>query len=472
MEQFYPVIGRFHPLFVHLPIGILCIAVLLDILSFKKRRAQLKHSLTLLYAWGTLTAILSCITGFLLAQSGEYESQTVNFHQSAGIAVAATATTIWLNKKWLLFKSPFLNKLHALSLVGLLFLTGHLGGSLTHGADYLTQPLPESIKRWLGIAAVEKPVLANVQEAVLYRDIVVPILAEKCYKCHNQSKQKGKLRLDSPTMIQQGGKSQKATLVAGRAQDSEMLRRVHLATSDEKHMPPKSKPQLSDTEIELLTWWINSGASYDKAVRDLPQSDTIATLLKSLENGAVSSETDNPVSLYAGIEAKPASVEAINQLKNIRAVVLPVEQNSNLLSVNFVNVTPLTPDKLALLLPLQEQVVWLRLSEQPIRDEHLEVIQQLKHLKKLYLDYTNITNTGLQKLSSLSMLTYLNVVGTELTSSGIEQLKTLPQLKQLYIFKTKTTAQERLVLIEKLKPILVDTGGYAFPNATQNLPVE
>jgi hypothetical protein len=70
------------------------------------------------------------------------------------------------------------------------------------------------------------------------------------------------------------------------------------------------------------------------------------------------------------------------------------------------------------------------------------------------------------------MLTYLNVVGTELTSSGIEQLKTLPQLKQLYIFKTKTTAQERLVLIEKLKPILVDTGGYAFPNATQNLPVE
>ena len=44
----------------------------------------------------------------------------------------------------------------------------------------------------------DKKVIANINEAVVYKDVIEPILAAKCYSCHGDSKQKGKLRLDLP----------------------------------------------------------------------------------------------------------------------------------------------------------------------------------------------------------------------------------------------------------------------------------
>ena len=42
-----------------------------------------------------------------------------------------------------------------------------------------------------------KPI-PNVQEAIIYTDIIKPIFQSKCYGCHGPTKQKGKLRLDQP----------------------------------------------------------------------------------------------------------------------------------------------------------------------------------------------------------------------------------------------------------------------------------
>ena len=65
-----------------------------------------------------------------------------------------------------------------------LIVTGHLGGSITHGEGFLTGTEDENV-------IVKKPVIKDVQQAKVYNDVVQPILAQKCYSCHNKSRQKG-----------------------------------------------------------------------------------------------------------------------------------------------------------------------------------------------------------------------------------------------------------------------------------------
>jgi hypothetical protein len=60
----------------------------------------------------------------------------------------------------------------------------HLGASLTHGANYLLEPL-----------AVRKKV--PVTEAIVYDDIIKPVLEAKCFSCHNKANEKGGLALDN-----------------------------------------------------------------------------------------------------------------------------------------------------------------------------------------------------------------------------------------------------------------------------------
>ena len=84
----------------------------------------------------------------------------------------------------------------------LILVTGHLGGSLTHGPDYLTEgwsASPDSI-------IIPQKKLPNIQEANVYADVIQPMLQTRCYSCHGEKKQKSKLRLDAPQWILKGGK--------------------------------------------------------------------------------------------------------------------------------------------------------------------------------------------------------------------------------------------------------------------------
>ena len=83
------------------------------------------------------------------------------------------------------------------ALLIMLVLTGHNGGSMTHGDDYLTAELPD----WLNgnentdtTTFVRKPI-ANVNEAYVFTDLVQNVLADKCYSCHSSKKVKGGLRV-------------------------------------------------------------------------------------------------------------------------------------------------------------------------------------------------------------------------------------------------------------------------------------
>jgi len=135
-------IGRLHPLWVHLPIAFLLMAIVFDLLAYRSAYAPYRSvvSLTLLLGFGA--AIMSCISGYLLSGSGDYAPQSLLLHQWGGFAVAGFSGLLWTIRKWLYQKNQRSGvQLYSgllLILALLLGYTGHQGGSLTHGDDYLS----------------------------------------------------------------------------------------------------------------------------------------------------------------------------------------------------------------------------------------------------------------------------------------------------------------------------------------------
>lgn len=454
-------LGRFHPLLVHLPIGILLLAVLFAWLGRWQRFQHLRAVVPFTLLMGTVAAIFSGVTGYILSLSGEYDLQALNQHRNLGIAVAVWGVLLLLLQKSVLNQK--FGALLQLVLLVLVSLAGHLGGSLTHGSDYLSQAVPEPYRNWLGLppATLIPAKIDNLPEANAYAAVVAPLLQEKCVSCHGSTKQKGKLRLDSPDFIQKGGKNG-TVIEAGKVADSELIRRLLLPKSDEKHMPPKEKNQLSEAEIKLLHWWIENGAAYDKKVKDLPQNEAIKPLLAALQTGE-STAISQEVSLFPEVKVPVPDAEAIQALKDAGAVVIPVGQNSNFISVNFINVPKTGSKELALLKPLAKQIVALRLSGTTVGDQALKSMVELPHLSKLFLDRTKVGDAGLASLKPLKYLSYLNLVGTKVSKTGLAQLKGLPELREVYLYQTSIKGQDWQELKRLLPKVTIDTGGYIVP---------
>jgi len=182
-------LAHLHVALVHLPIGILLLACVFLWLERKPRFSSLHVATQIAFMVGMICAILSVITGYLLSRSGDYDEGLVTAHQWMGISVAVVSIVMYY-----LYKRSLRGGL-PLSVSVLLFIliiiTGHLGGSLTHGSDYLTKGFTKATD-----TASERKPIPNVQEAFAYSDIIQPLLQSKCYSCHGKNKQKGKLRMD------------------------------------------------------------------------------------------------------------------------------------------------------------------------------------------------------------------------------------------------------------------------------------
>jgi uncharacterized membrane protein len=130
--------GHLHPLLVHLPIGILLVALFLIWLSKKEKYASVKTAVPLLLLIGSLAAVLASITGYLASISDDFEQGLVNWHMWMAIGVVLVSLVLYtkevnpkveVSRKWL-----------CIGLFALIILTAHLGGSLTHGSDYFSKP--------------------------------------------------------------------------------------------------------------------------------------------------------------------------------------------------------------------------------------------------------------------------------------------------------------------------------------------
>jgi len=96
------------------------------------------------------------------------------------------------------------------------------------------------------------------EQLKFFEEKVRPVLAQNCFKCHGEERQKGDLRLDVHEALLAGGESGPA-IVPGKPKDSLLLDAVNYASLE---MPPDGK--LSESEIEILTTWVKIGAPWPK----------------------------------------------------------------------------------------------------------------------------------------------------------------------------------------------------------------
>ena len=439
------VIGHLHPALVHLPIGILLLAAVLQLLSLRPKYASLHAAASIALFWGMITAILSCISGYLLSQTGDYDEELVDTHKWSAFATAFVSIIAYLFNRW---ENEFAKWAVLLMIIGII-ITGHLGGSLTHGSDYLTKGFSKE-----EITKKEIRPITDVQEANVYSDIIQPILSDNCYTCHNKSKRKGGLRLDEPSFILKGGKDGEV-IKPGNADESDMIKRLLLPRNDDDHMPPKEKPQLKENEIALIHWWVATGTTFDKRTKDLEQPEKIKPILLSLQKQVKNLLPDIP---EKAVEA--ADEKILKQLREKGVVIIPVTRKSNYLSANFVTVDSITDKEILLLGGLKNQLIWLKISNKNISDSLIKKIGELNSLTRLQLDNTSITDNGLASLQTLVNLQYLNLVGTKVTAQGLIQLKSLPNLQAIYLYKTFINSADWPLLRNNFPKVTLDTGGY------------
>jgi len=107
------------------------------------------------------------------------------------------------------------------------------------------------------LRAAEPPVPAKIE---FNRD-VRPILSDTCFACHgpDAKHREGDLRLD----VRDDAIKAKA-IVVGKAEESELIRRIDSKKDDEQMPPPDSNKTLTARQKEILRKWVAQGAEYQK----------------------------------------------------------------------------------------------------------------------------------------------------------------------------------------------------------------
>lgn len=462
LEELGSFIGRFHPILVHLPIGMLVIAFMMALAEKLNKNANYNQAIRFSLLLGSIAAVFAGITGYLLSRNGGYEADVLDFHQWLGIAVSVFSLfTYWLYKTDGKSSSRF-NKIRSQKFVLLLVIvlligfTGHYGGTLTHGKGYIKDAVPTNIKAFLGIKAEEEEiaVLENVQEAQVYQEVIHPILKARCQSCHGEKKKEGGFALHSQENLLKGGDSG-SLLSKGSKEKSELYARLILPEGHEDRMPPKGRTPITENQIKLIAWWIDSGLDFEKKVKEISQSEEIAGILKKLESADDEGDVEM---LYANLPEAPSLPEnKINawQAKGIK--IMPISENNNYVVINAINYPELSDKDIDELMEIKDNIVQLKLGHTDITDNSLVKIASLPNLIRLHLEYSQITDKGLENLSDAKQLNYVNLVGTKITESGLSHLEGIKSLQHIYAFQTggKFDSQK--------SNSKIDTGNYTLP---------
>ncbi|MGL4630326.1 MAG: c-type cytochrome domain-containing protein [Leadbetterella sp.] len=428
-------IGKLHPLLVHFPIGIFGLGAILFFIDYLKKETKFKESISTILLISFLSGILSCATGYFLSDEGGYEQSLIDKHMWSGITTTAFMGLFWY----------FYTYSHSLIwLVGLIgiTLTGHWGGSLTHGEDFLT----------LTSKKENNPI--NPDQALVYQDVIKPILEEKCYSCHSSKKQKGNLNLETSENILKGGENG-LCLKPGDAEGSLLVKRYKLPIGDEEHMPPKGKPQLTSNEMQIIQWWINQNASFNKKLTQIPGSEAIKALLI----------TQKAVSILPEDEISKPSDKVLDELQKAGITVSFVGNNSNYVHVNALNFE-LKKEHIQRLDEIKNHIITFKHRNVRISNELVQLLANAKNLKELNLSGTSFDNKHLAILKNNPGIVSLNVSGTLLEDSSMPIFKEMKNLSRLYIFNSKI--KNRMAFNQNLKNVKVDTGFYSVPTLRQD----
>lgn len=429
-------IGRLHPLVVHIPIGMLAALVIVEMMTVFKKPEKITATRRLL-VWATaVSAITAAFAGWFLAGEGGYTEDLLFWHRWLGIALAVVlfiGAVIALTPRWASVVVRFV--VLALAL-GLMTVAGHLGGTMTHGETYLTRYAPPFIANLIGPGEeADSPTPVEANEVGNDSQIVLAMLEARCYECHGASKQKGRLRLDTPDGIG-------TVVTAGDPSASELFRRISLRHDDFDIMPPEGEP-IGDNDVLAVMRWIRDGAEMNPAEAPAvpaPNADASLTSEWIEPSVPVVSESEIIASMRAGLGA------FVTELPG-GELVIDLSLGSE----------PLDVAMFAELAPIAPRVVDLSLAGRRITGEMGEVT--FERLERLKLERSDADDVFVRAmLERLPRLKELNLHSTPVTDGVLSTIEASPTLERIVLFGTDVTAAAIDSLRTRRPELAVETG--------------
>ena len=413
-EQF---LGRFHPLMVHLPIGLIVLVPLLEIAG--AFRPALREAAGFVLGLAFVFCLSALTLGYLLAYGSGTVGVVMTRHMWGGIALSIAVLLCVLARPW--WSTGAVPRVYPAMLTGLLLLlawTAHQGGSLTHGRNYLTEYMPVSLEHIF----VGRAVQANAPgSGSFYVKQISPILDANCFACHGEGKVKGGLRMDSYNLLMKGGKDGLA-IVPGSPEKSLLLQRVTLPSSHKQFMPAEGKPPLKPEEIARIKAWVEQGAS--------PIATTVAGISTSNESAELPLQ---PVADYSSVLSE---IQQIDKGQGAKLVQVSSKPSDGLI-LNTVDVAASFGDaQLAQFQKFAPYIVEAELGRTAVTNASFDALSRFTHLRALHLEGTGVTGDGLAKLAPLSELTYLNLSGTKVTAAAVASIGSMKNLRHVYLYNT------------------------------------
>lgn len=421
--------GKFHPLVLHFPI-VFGILIVVYFIFFQHKRLPFDTE-KLLLAANALLAGLVAICGLLLAKQNAYDDELINWHKWGGIGIALFSWSLLYVLNFKIRHKKYISLLFMLVLIG----ATHKGAQLTHGVNVLG--FPESAA----------PVLQNNSPAdgsqTVYDGVIAPILAQKCVSCHGSQKIKGKLQLDTPENITKGGES--GNILMGNLNEEPMLfERIHLPLSNEKHMPPDGKMQLTPDEITILSKWIKSGSNFKSKFNDLAKDDSLFVLVnKNAEPPAIAPKTNLP-----DLAEFNSDYCTVNYLFN----------GSDEVAVNFFQGSFYNREYLQKLTKIKNKIVRLNMQGMPLSIEDMNIIIQFNNLEKVNLNYTRLDITSLNILKSMAKLKSVSICGIEFDETGLNAFLDQAKFSSVNIWSKTGNNKQLEKLIIKYPAIKIIVG--------------
>jgi uncharacterized membrane protein len=414
-------LGRFHPTLLHLPIGLIALVPVLEIAGAK--RPALREAAAFVLRAALVLALPTFALGYMLAYGAGDTGTTATRHMWGAVALCiGLMLCILVRPAWVAREQGFVYPvLLSASLLALLW-TGHQGGSITHGGDYLTHYMPQPLRVLIPASGLQ-----GVGADSFFALHIHPVLDAKCVSCHGSGSAKAGLRLDSYDDLMRGGKDG-AVIMAGKPEASLLVTRVTLKPGDPHFMPAEGRTPLTSDEVSWIRAWIRAGAS------------VTATNVPGVNIASERAEPPpQPVGDYSSL------VPEIQQMQHgLGAKLVPLSAKaSDGLILRTVDVSSSFGDaQLAQFEKFAPYIVEAELGRTAVTDACFESLQKFTHLRALHLEGTGITGSNLGKLRNLTQLIYLNLSGTKVTSETVAPVRKMSNLRHLYLFNTAAEADE------------------------------
>jgi len=427
-------LGRFHPLLVHLPIGFLILAILIEIYCsiFKIRINQSIINFTWFVAF--FSSVLTTILGLLIAETGHYIDENLSMHKIFGLSLTGITFISWF-LRLSIFSNLFSSSLKTLSnviIVVLLTLTGHYGGNLTHGETYLVDYAPEQIKEL--VVNKNKNIELEIDSVKIYNDLIQPIFNQKCVSCHNKEISRGNLNMDSYSNLLKGGSSGNP-INKSDPRKSLLIKRITMPTSELKYMPPDGEP-VSFDEIKTLIWWINN---FDKSNQNLASLKVEDDIKESLE--ILYSLNFKEKQWFEKIIVEKLDESLIQNIDNTTFQIKYISDDKKFLSVKYLKKNASIND-IEKLQKISNNITYLTAKSSNLSNDIIKSISNFKNIVKLEIQDNNIDDESIEILQSLNNLEILNIHNTKITNRAIESLKNFKNLKRAYVWGTSISKNE------------------------------